>query len=228
MKVLSRKCQFCGEEVKPGDKECPKCGWDLKPVKAGPEDPGVKRARLVVSIVMAIGFIVMYQAVQELEEPTAAIAAPLAAELPAQQPESVVIDSGTPPVPSIAAALVSVKGVDEKSRVIQGREAINYQFDLPETDQNCKLQGLVRATGGDTRGVEVYLLAADDFALWRMNPVAVPRTAWAPARGSEVSLNYQLADAGSYYLVISNAMSPRASRLQVKAQVKCTRDTKPG
>jgi hypothetical protein len=114
---------------------------------------------------------------------------------------------------------ITIKVVDVKKATILARDAIHYDFTVPETEQTCRLVGDIKSTGGD---VEVLLLTDDQFVFWRANPAALPHSNWEPQRGSDLAVNYDLSGAGNYYLIISNALSGAAHRLvQAKAQVKC-------
>jgi hypothetical protein len=106
-----------------------------------------------------------------------------------------------------------------KNATVLARDAIHYDFTVPETDQTCKLVGQIRSTGGD---VELLLLTDDQFVFWRANPAAIPHSNWEPQRGSDLALNYELNGPGNYYLIVSNALSGATHRVvQAKAQVKC-------
>jgi hypothetical protein len=160
-----------------------------------------------------------------------------ASPTPAARPRAVVqefeavpspdrpVPTDVPPTPVISpkAPLVSVKVVDAKAANIGPRDALTYKFDLPETDQKCKLIGQLRGNGA----VEVLLMRDDDYILWQANPAAIPHSAWEPIRGLDVALDYQLADPGAYYLVVSNALYPAPKTVTVKAQVKCTKELRP-
>jgi hypothetical protein len=118
-------------------------------------------------------------------------------------------------------ALITIKVADVKSATIPARDALQYLFSLPETEQKCALVGTTHGVGGFGRDIEVFLLTDDEYIFWNANPAAMPRSSWEPVRGSENTLNYQLPGAGTYHLVISNVMSPTPKAVQVKAQVKC-------
>jgi hypothetical protein len=120
-------------------------------------------------------------------------------------------------------ALVNIKVVDSKSASIQPHDALQYQFDLSDTGQNCHLVGQIHGLGGFDRDLETFLLTGDDYLFWKANPVAIPHSSWETFRGSEATLNYLLPGAGTYHLVVSNMMSPTPKTVQVKADVKCVR-----
>ncbi|MFN2637261.1 MAG: hypothetical protein ABR585_09560 [Gemmatimonadaceae bacterium] len=225
---MKKNCTFCGEPLHAGDKECKQCGWDSSKVghpSASSED---KRAWVGVSL----GLLMAFGGMSFLLDNAAAapsVPLPRSAIVPETQGTVAVDRLVAPEVPSspvvsAKAPLVSVKVVDAKAASIAPRDALTYKFDLPETDQNCKLIGQLR---GSTGAVEVFLMRDDDYMLWQANPAAIPHSAWEPIRGLDVALNYQLADPGSYFLVVSNALSPERKTVQVKAQVKCTRDARP-
>jgi hypothetical protein len=129
--------------------------------------------------------------------------------------------STLPGVTTKPGALLNIKVADAKSATIPARDALQYMFQLPETDQRCQLVGQTRGIGGFAGNIEVFLLTDDEYVFWNANPAAIPHSSWEAVRGSEATLNYPLAAAGLYHLVISNVMSPTPNRVQVKAQVKC-------
>jgi hypothetical protein len=120
-------------------------------------------------------------------------------------------------------ALLTIKVADTKSATIQPRDALQYLFQLPETEQKCQLAGQIHGVGGFAGNLETFLLTDDEYLFWNANPAAIPHSSWETVRGSETTLNYPLSSAGTYHLVISNVMSATPNRVQVKAQVKCTR-----
>jgi hypothetical protein len=123
-------------------------------------------------------------------------------------------------IAAISNKPITMKVADVRNATILARDAIHYDFTVPETDQACRLVGQIRSTGGD---VELLLLTDDQFVFWRANPAAIPHSNWEPQRGSDLALNYELSGAGNYYLIVSNALSASTHRVvQAKAQVKCT------
>jgi len=219
---MMTKCPFCAEPVKHADKACPHCGWDLTPVPEAPPDPADQRARLVVGTVLFIAIAAMSHVISGIEEdPPKRVL--LSASVPEIAAAAVVTPEPMPAVtPSAPGPLLSLKAADDKAREIPARDAIDYAFELPETDQNCKLVGQMRGAANEYQPVEVFLLTADEYVFWHANPAAIPRSSWASFRGSETALDYQLYGAGTYHLVVSNVMSPTPRRVQVKAQVKCS------
>ena len=133
--------------------------------------------------------------------------------------EGSVVSAG----PTKPGALLTIKVADAKSATIPAREALQYLFELPETDQRCQLVGQIHGIGGFAGNLETFLLTDDEYLFWNANPAAIPRSSWETVRGSETSLEYPLSAAGTYHLVISNVMSPTPKAIQVKAQVKCVK-----
>jgi hypothetical protein len=131
--------------------------------------------------------------------------------------------AATPNAAAKAGNLLTIKVVDAKSASIQPHDALEYRFEVPETDQKCQLVGSLHGLGGFDRELEVFLLTDDEYLFWHANPVAIPHSSWETARGSETTLSYQLSRAGTHHLVISNAMSTASKKVQVKAHVKCAR-----
>jgi hypothetical protein len=144
---------------------------------------------------------------------------------------SPAISVGAPP-PALAGAaavstgaekLLTIKVADDKGVHIQARNAVTYDFIVPETDQKCRLVGQIHGSGGFDMNLETFLLTDDEYVFWHANPAAIPHSSWDTIRGSETTLSYDLPGASTYHLVISNEMSPTNKMVQVKAQVKCTR-----
>jgi hypothetical protein len=131
--------------------------------------------------------------------------------------------AGTPVASGASAKLLTIKVADDKGAHIQPRDAITYDFVVPETDQKCHLVGQLHGSGGFDGNLETFLLTDDEYVFWHANPAAIPHSSWDTIRGSETTLNYALPGAGTYHLVISNEMSGTTKIVQVKAQVKCTR-----
>ena len=220
----------------PDDKECKQCGWDLSKNAAPSADPGDNKARLgvVAGLIVAyalMSFLIEGSPAQARAEPARApqfANAPEVATEPVSGPEMAI---GTLPqaVPSTAtaptssSALITIKVADTKGASIQARDALQYKFEVPETDQKCKLVGSTRGIGGFGRNIEVFLLTDDDYVFWHANPAAIAPSQWETFRGSETTLDYALPGPGTYHFVVSNQMSPTSQTMAVKAQVKCVR-----
>ena len=228
--MKTRNCTFCGEPMAPGDKECKQCGWDASKVSAPATDPADQRARIFVALGLAAAYGVMFSLINGADLPAMNLPRvnTQASDAPVQAPiEDPAIAIGAVNArDSIATATVvspskpiTIKVADVRNATVMPRDAIHYEFALPETEQSCKLRGQVKSSGGD---VELFLLTDDQFLFWRANPAAIPHSNWEPKRGSENVLDYQLEGAGRYYLIISNSLSSSAHKVvQVKAQVRC-------
>jgi hypothetical protein len=239
MKSLIKKhCNFCGEPIKDSATVCEQCGWDKSQDGAPTVDPADKKARIGVALGLAVAYYVMFSLVNNAEAgnrtPRRTVTYDAGGEVatPVYQPVTgEVVAPGT--LPSAAAAapaasvkpgkLLTIKVADSKSATVPARDALQYSFELPETDQKCRLVGQIRGVGGFHGNLETFLLTDDEYLFWRANPVAIPASSWDTIRGSEATLSYQLSNAGTYHLVISNAMSPTATTIQLNAQVKCAR-----
>ena len=128
------------------------------------------------------------------------------------------------PVTGVATAKAfSIKVADAKLAHIQAHDALDYGFVVPETDQKCRLAGQMHGVGGYDRDLETFLLTDDEYIFWHANTAAIPHSSWDTMRGSETTLAYDLPGAGTYHLVISNAMAPTDKTVQVKALVKCAK-----
>lgn len=223
----------------PDARECKQCGWDVSHNGPPTTDPGDRKARVTVAAGLFVAYGVMWSLVQAAPAdyrpaPAAmqlAIAEPVE-EAPAPEPtmeppvalSTVQPGEATPTPPTASStALVTVKVVDAKSASVPARDALQYTFEVPETDQNCKLIGTTRGIGGYSRNIEVFLLSDDEYVFWHANPVAIAQSSWETYRGSENTLSYALPGAGTYHFIVSNEMSATPQTLAVKAQVKCSR-----
>lgn len=233
---MKKYCNFCGQPMAPDDKECKQCGWDLS--KNGPPttDPGDNKARLgvVAGLVVAYGvmsFLIQGSPAQARTEPARAPQYADAPELTTEPVSGPAMAIGTlpqaapstPAASTASSALISIKVADTKGASIQPRDALQYKFELPETDQKCRLVGSTRGIGGFGRNIEVFLLTDDDYVFWHANPAAIAASQWETFRGSETTLNYALPGPGTYHFVVSNQMSPTPQTVAVKAQVTCVR-----
>lgn len=216
---------------------CKQCGWDRRQDGPPTQDPGDQKARVGVAAGLVVAYGIMFSLAGrgDAGPRPARVAKPTyETTAPAYTPEPVmgapvalgILPSAAATAPAAGAkpgALLTIKVADTKSATIPARDALQYLFSLPETEQKCALVGQTRGLGGYARDIEVFLLTDDEYVFWNANPVTIPRSTWEPVRGSENSLNYQLPAAGTYHLVISNVMSPTPKTVQVKAQVKCVR-----
>jgi hypothetical protein len=156
------------------------------------------------------------------------VAAPEFTPEPATAPPT-AIGTLPPAVAAVAtpttkpAALITIKVADSKGSSVPSRDALQYAFEIPETDQKCKLVGWTKGVGGFGGNIEVFLLTDDEYVFWHANPAAIATSSWETFRGSENTLNYDLPGPGTYHFVVSNEMSPTPQTVAVKAQVKCAR-----
>lgn len=217
----------------PEAKECKQCGWDVSHNGPPTADPGDRKARIGVTAGLIVAYAVMSSMVgaAPAEEVSAPVRMPppaVAEEMPepVAQPAvaiSTVSSVESTPTPAAPSALISIKVADTKHAVVPARDAIQYAFDLPETDQKCKLVGWTKGIGDFGRNIEVFLLSDDEYVFWHANPVAIAQSSWETFRGSENTLSYELKDAGTYHFIVSNEMSSTSQAMAVKAQVKCAR-----
>lgn len=228
MKIAAKKnCAFCGEPLAPTDKECRQCGWDSTKVGKPPADPADVRARIFVGLGLLVAYGAMTVLINGTELPAMPLPGPGTPQSESTQPveQEAPVAIGAMPQHDSAATVaaagkpITIKVADVKNATILARDAIHYDFSVPETEQTCKLVGQLKSSGGD---VEVLLLTDDQFVFWRANPAAIPHSNWEPQRGSDLGLSYDLTGAGNYYLIVSNALSGTTHRVvQIKAQVKC-------
>ena len=221
----------------PDAKECKQCGWDLSKNAPPSTDPGDNKARLGVAAGLVVAYGVMSFLIQGSAAPARAEVArpPVYYDVsePAPQPVSgpelaigtlaPAVIASAPAASTPSAALISIKVADTKGASIQARDALQYTFVVPETDQKCKLVGSTRGIGGFGRNIEVFLLTDDDYVFWHANPAAIAPSEWETFRGSETTLDYALRGPGTYHFVVSNQMSPTPQTVAVKANVKCVR-----
>ena len=224
--------------MSPDAKECAQCGWDVSKNAPPTTDPGDTKARIGVAAGLVVAYGVMSFLIQGTPLPAAAemprmpqyADAPASAPEPTAEPTSeapVSIGTASQAVASIpttpSSALITIKVADTKGASIQARDALQYAFEVPETDQKCRLVGSTKGVGGFGRNIEVFLLTDDDYVFWHANPAAIAASQWETFRGSETTLNFALPGPGTYHFVVSNQMSPTPQTVAVKAQVKCTR-----
>ncbi|HCU11633.1 MAG TPA: hypothetical protein DGB72_05870 [Gemmatimonadetes bacterium] len=218
------------------DKECKQCGWDLSKNAPPSTDPGDNKARLGVAagLIVAYGvmsFLIQGTPAEARAEPARATqyaAAPEPRTEPVSEPAMAIGTlpqsvSSAPAASTASSALITIKVADTKGASIQSRDALQYKFEVPETDQKCRLVGSTRGIGGFGRNIEVFLLTDDDYVFWHANPAAIAPSQWETFRGSETTLDYALPGPGTYHFVVSNQMSPTPQTVAVKAQVKCVR-----
>ena len=219
----------------PDAKECKQCGWDVSQDAPPTTDPGDRKARIGVAAGLVVAYAMLWSLVQsapaeDLPAPTrsnaSASAEPVAEPL-AQAPVTLstmpAVVASTPAAAISPSALITIKVADAKSATVPARDALQYVFELPETEQKCKLVGSTKGVGGFGRNIEVFLLTDDEYVFWHANPVAIAQSSWGTFRGSENTLSYDLRGAGTYHFIVSNEMSSSPQTMAVKAQVKCVR-----
>ena len=218
---------------------CKQCGWDRAQDGPPTQDPGDQKARVGVAAGLAVAYGVMFFLISSTDASagparpnrTATVAE---SNVPSYAGEPVTVAPvalgalppevlGGPVANTKPGALLTIKVADMKSATIQAHDALQYLFQLPETEQKCALTGQIRGIGGFAGNLETFLLTDDEYLFWNANPAAIPHSSWETVRGSETTLNYPLSAAGTYHLVISNVMSASPKSVQVKAQVKCAR-----
>ena len=217
---------------------CKQCGWDRSQDGPPTQNPGDQKARVGVAAGLVVAYGVMFFLISSTDASArpsrAARPSAVAYDPPAYVPEPVTgapVALGTLPSTAPIAigtnskpgAALTIKIADTKSTTIQARDALQYLFQLPETEERCQLVGQIHGIGGFSGNLETFLLTDDEYVFWNANPAAIPHSSWETLRGSETTLRYPLAQPGTYHLVISNVMSPSPKSVQVKAQVKCVK-----
>ncbi len=224
----------------PEAKECKQCGWDVSHNGPPSTDPGDTKARIgvlagLVAAYMILGFFIQGSPAPALAEsaraPQPAPQYVAASELQPQPPSGRAmaigtLPSGVAPTPVASNAripLITIKVADSKGSTIPARDALQYVFSLPETDQKCALVGFTKGVGGYGRNIEVFLLTDVDYVFWNANPAAIAASSWETFRGSENTIDYELHEPGVYHFVVSNQMSSSPQAVAVKAHVKCVK-----
>ena len=215
---------------------CKQCGWDRSQDGPPTQSPGDQKARVGVAAGLVAAYGIMFFLISSTDanaRPARVSRQPaIAIEEPAYTSEPVTgppVALGVRPSTELGVAgantgaVLSIKVADSKSATIQARDALQYLFQLPETEQRCALVGQVRGIGGFAGSLETFLLTDDEYVFWNANPAAIPHSSWETVRGSETTLNYPLSAPGIYHLVVSNVMSPSPKSVQIKAQVKCVK-----
>jgi hypothetical protein len=242
---VKKYCNFCGQPMQPDAKECAQCGWDVSKNAPPTTDPGDTKARMSVAAGLVVAYGVMSFLIQGTPIPAGAEPArlPQYANAPVSTPEPTAEPTREAPLPigtssqavvstpvrstigpsTAPSALLTIKVADTKGASIQARDALQYAFEIPETDQKCRLVGSTKGVGGFGRNIEVFLLTEDDYDFWHANPAAIAASQWETFRGSETTLDYALPGPGTYHFVVSNQMSPTPQTVAVKAHVKCAR-----
>jgi hypothetical protein len=234
--VKKKYCNFCGEPLQADAKECQQCGWDVSKDAPPSTDPGDTKARIGVALGLVVAYIATGYLIQGVPAPARAAESPRQEQVAVAEPEYEPVSEpataiGTvptavttaPSTPAKPALLINIKVADTKGASIGARDALQYPFELPETDQKCKLVGTTKGVGGFGRNIEVFLLTDDEYVFWHANPAAIAQSSWETFRGSENTLDYALPGPGTYHFIVSNEMSGTPQSVAVKAQVKCSR-----
>jgi hypothetical protein len=233
---MKKHCNYCGEPMTAGEKECKQCGWDVSLNAPPSTDPGDTRARVGVAAGLVVAYGVMWFLIQGTPLPVRAAEPPPAqAEAVSEPAYQAVTEPATaigtlppaiasiPAAPTKPSAPITIKVADTRGSSVGARGALQYAFELPETDQKCKLVGSTKGVGGFGGNIEVFLLTDDEYVFWHANPAAIANSSWETFRGSENTLSYDLPGPGTYHFVVSNEMSGTPQSVAVKAQVRCTR-----
>ena len=233
---LKKYCNFCGQPMQPDAKECAQCGWDVAHNGPPSTDAGDSKARLGVAAGLVVAYSVLWFMIQGT--PGTARAETPRVQAYASTPEFTAEPGTTAPrqigaPPSTAqsipatgtkpSALITTKVADTKASTIPPRDALQYVFGVPDTDQKCRLVGSTKGVGGFAGNIEVFLLTDDEYVFWNANPAAIAQSSWGTFRGSENTLDYELPGPGTYHFIVSNEMSSTPKAMAVKAQLKCAR-----
>jgi hypothetical protein len=231
MKIKKKYCNFCGAPMVADAKECKQCGWDVSHDGAPTTDPADQKARVGVAFGLVAAYWVMWFLIQGTPAPARAEATRAPRNVPNVEEEPApMIDAPTmrlapamalKPAVATPVALVSIKVADVKATTVSAHDALQYAFELPQTDQKCRLIGSTRGVSGFGGSIEVFLLKDDEYVFWHANPAAIAQSSWETFRGSENTLDYDLPTAGTYHFVVSNEMGLVPQTMAVKAVVKC-------
>jgi hypothetical protein len=231
MKIKKKYCNFCGEPMLPDAKECKQCGWDISHDGAPTSDPADNKARIGVAVGLIAAYVAMWVLIQGTPSPAGAESSPRAQRLvPNVEEQGPEVEAATitlPPAmasrPAITAkpTLITIKVADVKAAHVSAHDALEYAFELPQTDQKCRLVGSTKGVSGFGGNIEIFLLTDNEYLFWHANPAAIAQSSWETFRGSENTLDYDLPTAGTYHFVVSNEMGLEPQTMAVKAQVKC-------
>lgn len=222
-----RKCPFCAEDIQDAAQLCKHCGRKL--TTNGSTRSG-RRLWVLVGVLAATivtaGAVTVHQ--RELE--TARVTADRAREaerlriadsIRRVRRERFLADSVA------AAKPVSIVLANDPVAEIPPNTNRAIKFVLPPMTKNCKVLGRVHGLAGGNKDVDVFLFTDDQFVAWDKRSSS-PHTTWETFRSADVTLDYQLYGAGTYYLVISNAFSTITRKtVQIDAQLKCTNEPRP-
>jgi len=184
MKISKKKyCNFCGEPMQPDAKECKQCGWDISHDGAPSSDPADNKARVGVAFGLVAAYAAMWFLIQGTPTPARAEArAPRI--VPDVEEDAPVIEAPTmrlaPAIASTPATtapekLIAIKVADVKATTVSAHDALEYAFELPQTDQKCRLIGSTRGVSGFGGNIEVFLLSDGEYVFWHANPAAIAR-----------------------------------------------------
>ena len=231
MKLKKKYCNFCGEPMQPDAKECKQCGWDVSHDGAPSSDPADNKARVGVALGLAGAYAAMMFLIQGAPMPARAEASHAPQRVPnVEEIAEPIIEAPTmrlapaiasTPAVTTPAKLIAIKVADVKGTTVPAHDALQYAFELPQTDQKCRLVGSTKGVSGFGGNIEVFLLTDDEYVFWHANPAAIAQSSWETFRGSENTLDYDLPTAGTYHFVVSNEMGLTSQTMAVKAQVKC-------
>src|SRR5688572_21671937 len=157
---------------------CKQCGWDRRQDAPPSQDPGDKKARIGVAAGLLVAYGIMFSVASGAGTGSSPMRAAKPSETsaaPAYAPEPVTGEAialgrlpSELPEPGAATkpgALITIKVADVKSATIPARDALQYLFSVPETEQKCALVGSTRGVGG-FRDIEVFLLTDDEYIFW--------------------------------------------------------------
>lgn len=232
MSIKKKHCNFCGEPMPPDAKECKQCGWDVSHDAAPTVDPADTKARIGVAAGLLVACWVMWILIQGTPVPARADAPPSRRAIDIEE-LAAAVEAPTmmlpPAIASIPAAapsrekLISIRVADTRATTIPAHDALQYAFELPQTDQKCRLVGSTNGVSGFGATIEVFLLTDTEYVFWNANPAAIAQSSWETFRGSENTLDYDLPTAGTYHFIVSNKMGLAPQTMGVRAQVKCVR-----
>ena len=184
------------------DTVCKQCGWDRSQDGPPTQDPADKKARIGVAAALAVAYLVMFTLISGTDAAARPVRAPTTnnavTESTTYTPAPVTgeaialgaLPSATataPSAPTKPGKLLTIKVANAKSATIPPHDALQYQFEVPETDQRCELVGLLHGLNGFDRDLEVFLLTDDEYLFWHANTAAIPHSSWDTTRGSETT-----------------------------------------
>jgi hypothetical protein len=127
--------------------------------------------------------------------------------------------SGSQPVrPFVSTPQPRVMNLVDTAFTLNAAQGMHWNFNVPASATDVRVEGTFSASGGARNDVEVYLLSDDEFVNWQNNHTV--STLYNSGRMTQGTLNAALPPGvGTYHLVFSNKfslLSPKAVRASIR------------